>query len=120
MGPTALVGPAFPGHNECLLPTSRIPSDDTPLSIHRAPSVPRPLALAGVAIAAAVLAASCAGSGFEFASSADGQAYFRVPSTWHLYPTAQMLRAQQLRSPGAGSEFKWIVGYDSSPHPSIE
>ncbi len=76
-----------------------------------------------VPIAAAMagaLLASCAGSGFEFASSADGQAYFRVPADWHVYGTAAMLRAQGLHSPGAESEIKWMVGYDSAAHPSIQ
>lgn len=90
------------------------------MAIHRTPAVHRAAALAAAAIGSALLASSCAGSGFTFASSADGQAYFRVPSGWHLFTTQEMLRAQQLRSPGAGSEFKWVVGYDSSPRPSIE
>jgi hypothetical protein len=70
--------------------------------------------------ATAALLGSCAGSGFEFAASADSQAYFRVPSDWHQYGTQAMLRAQGLRSPGAASAIKWMVGYDSAPQPSID
>jgi hypothetical protein len=90
------------------------------LTIHRSPAISRSFSLAVLAIAGAVLASACAGSGFDFASSADGQAYFRVPSNWHVYTTQQMLRAQELHSPGAASEIKWVVGYDASPHPSIQ
>src|SRR5690242_15064484 len=77
------------------------------------------LALAALAVAVMLLGAACAGSGFAFASSADGQAYFRVPSNWHVFPTQEMLRAQQLQSPGAATEFKWMAGYDSANAPSI-
>ncbi len=74
--------------------------------------------LVASAAAASLLLGACAGAGFTFAQSADGQAFFRVPSSWTSYGTRAMLRARHLQSPGAGQEFGWMAGFDSDPHPS--
>jgi len=69
----------------------------------------------------AISAAACGGSGFEYVSSSDRKAFFKVPNNWEFYDKREILVANgQSLSPQTDQQFPWLIAFDSDPNPSIE
>src|SRR5919197_2702297 len=78
------------------------------------------LGVAALIVAGAILLSSCGGSGYLYVGSSDGRAYFKVPLNWKSYSRQDLLLASNLNdAPGSAAEYKWLIGYDSDPHPSV-
>jgi len=78
-------------------------------------------ALLGAFLTGAVLFSSCGGSGFIYVGTDTDRAYFKVPGNWTKFNKQQVLVAIGLDlSPDSQSRFRYLVGYDSDPNPSID
>jgi hypothetical protein len=78
------------------------------------------VSLAVGTLGCAVLLSSCAGSGYTYVQTKDGQAFFKVPVGWKGFSKEQILVASgQGLSPASDQAFSTLVGYDSDPRPSI-
>jgi hypothetical protein len=84
----------------------------------RGVGVPGRRTLAALAIAGALMlvATSCKSSGYTYVGSQGEHVFVRVPSAWHQYSPREMLEATGL----GGGNYKWMVGFDSDPTPSID
>jgi hypothetical protein len=72
-------------------------------------------------VGVAVLAAACAGTGFQFVSSSDRRAFFKVPVNWELYDKRDILVASgQSLSAESNRQLPWLIGFDADPNPSVE
>jgi hypothetical protein len=73
--------------------------------------------------AAAMVAAGCAGSGYQYVKNSDDHAYFKVPDDWKLYDEDAILErlGSDLteRELERARELSWRVGFDGSPKPSL-
>jgi hypothetical protein len=75
-------------------------------------------ALVGLAI---VLSACATGSGFQYVSSSDRKAYFKVPYNWKFYDKRDILVASgQSLSGETNRQVAWLIGFDADPAPSLE
>jgi hypothetical protein len=73
------------------------------------------------AVALSVLAAGCSRSGYEYVSSSNRNAYFKIPANWHFFDKRDLLVASgQSLSGATNQQFPWLIGYDSSPDPSVQ
>src|SRR5262245_13105218 len=73
------------------------------------------------AVAVSLMAGACSRSGYEYVSSSNRNAYFKIPASWHFYDKRDLLVASgQSLSGAANKQFPWLIGYDSSPDPSIQ
>lgn len=74
-------------------------------------------------LAAAVLVAGCADSGFHYVKSSEDKTYFKVPSSWSLFDEETII--SQVGADLTETERQtvldetWRVGFDSSPKPSL-
>ena len=88
-------------------------------SIMHARRHPKVRALA-IAIGVGLIAAACGGTNYVYVKNPENNAFFRVPVGWTYYNKQKLLVASGLEdSPQAKSSFKWLVGYDSDPDPSV-
>jgi hypothetical protein len=75
-------------------------------------------ALVGLAIA---LSACSTGSGFQYVSSSDRKAFFKVPHNWKFYDKRDILVASgQSLSGETNRQVAWLIGFDSDPSPSLD
>ena len=73
------------------------------------------MVLAGVAVAAGLVLASCGGSGYEYVSNSDAGLYFRVPDSWSVLDVDP---ADTGRPAASGDPVDaWIRLLDRSPSP---
>jgi hypothetical protein len=72
-------------------------------------------------VAAAVLLAGCAGSGFTYVQSSANRTYFKVPDDWQVYDKDQVLGLDRRPSqPQADPGLKYLAVFDADPKPSLE
>ena len=80
----------------------------------------RPLPRLAVVVCLAAFAASaCAGGGYHYVKSSEGQSYFRIPDRWQLFDHDQLLAADASLSPDEADYLKsisWEVLFDGRPH----
>jgi hypothetical protein len=77
--------------------------------------------VAATAAALAVLLTACSNSGYVYVSSTNRNAYFKIPASWTFYDKRDLLVASgQSLSSATDRQFPWLIGYDSSPDPSIQ
>jgi hypothetical protein len=73
------------------------------------------------AVTVSLLAGACSRSGYEYVSSSNRNAYFKIPANWHFYDKRDLLVASGQSLSGATTQQPpWLIGYDSSPDPSIQ
>lgn len=74
--------------------------------------------------AAALLATSCAGSGFRYVKDSSSTAIFKIPSGWEVFEEEQILTSADIvASPQAKEAFAaatWMVAFDADPSPSLD
>jgi hypothetical protein len=76
-----------------------------------------------LAVAAPVVLAACAGTGYHYVKSSEDQTYFKVPESWKLYDEESVLDALK----GALSKDEiaerrdttWTTVFDGDPDPSL-
>ncbi len=73
-------------------------------------------------VAAVLFLSSCsAASGFQYVSSSDRRAYFKVPYNWTFYDKRDILVASgQSLSAISNQQIAWLIGFDSDPDPSLD
>jgi hypothetical protein len=82
----------------------------------------RPVA-AALFLAAPLLLAACAGTGYHYVKSSENHTYFKVPDNWKLYDQDTVLDA--LKSTLSKDEIQqtrdtsWTTIFDASPQPSL-
>src|SRR5438093_1380543 len=83
----------------------------------------RPVA-AALLLAAPLLLAACAGSGYHYVKSSENHTYFKVPDNWKLYDQDTVLDA--LKSTLSKDEIEqtrdtsWTTIFDANPDPSLQ
>lgn len=68
-----------------------------------------------VALAVAVLAAACSGSGYQYVSNRDAGTWFKVPDDWELFEVTAEGRPDAVAPSRA-----WQVIFDAAPSPSMD
>jgi len=86
---------------------------------------PRLGALSGapvIALLVALLAAACAGTGYNYVKNSDDRTYFKVPDDWRLFDEDEVLEAAHLspREEAATRDLSWQVQFDAHPRPSLK
>jgi hypothetical protein len=77
----------------------------------------------GVFLAASVLLAACAGTGYHYVKNSGDNTYFKVPDTWKLYDQEAVLNA--LKGALSKDEIQqrrdttWTTVFDASPAPTL-
>jgi len=72
-------------------------------------------------VALSLVLGACSRSSYEYVSSSDRNAYFKIPADWKFYDKRELLVASgQSLSGAANTQFPWLIGYDSSPDPSVK
>jgi hypothetical protein len=91
------------------------------MAVDAAPGRHALLALVGALILMGVVASACSRSTFEYVSSSDRKAYFKVPADWGFFDKRDILVASgQSLSEESNRQLKWMIGFDASPDPSVE
>lgn len=76
-----------------------------------------------VGLAALVLVAGCAGSGFHYVKSSSDKTYFKVPKDWTLYDENAVIDriGSQLTKSERQTELdqNWRVAFDAAPKPTL-
>jgi hypothetical protein len=82
----------------------------------------RRVRVAALGLVALTLAlGACSRSSYEYVSSSDRKAYFKIPANWEFYDKRDLLVASgQSLSTATNDQFPWLIGYDSSPDPSVK
>lgn len=81
----------------------------------------RSVVLPAALVAVAVALSACSDSGFQFVSSSDRKAFFKVPSDWRFFDKREMLVASgQSLSAETNRQLGWLIGFDADPNPAIE
>ncbi len=76
--------------------------------------------LIGALAAGAILLAACGGASFNFTSSSDDKAFFKVPKQWREYNRLDILEAAgQSESAATERAIPWLVAFDADPEPSV-
>jgi hypothetical protein len=74
--------------------------------------------------AVALLAASCAGSGYRYVKDSSSTAIFKLPQAWRVFDEDQILTSTDIvASPQAKEAFAaatWMVAFDADPSPSLD
>jgi hypothetical protein len=71
-------------------------------------------------VAAGLLLGACGGNQFNYVGTSSEGAYFKVPSEWTKYNKQELMVATGLdQSPEADQAFRWLIGFDADPKPSI-
>jgi hypothetical protein len=74
--------------------------------------------------AIALLAGSCAGSGFRYVKDSSDTAIFKLPSAWQVFEEDQILTSAEIvASPQAKQAFAaatWMVAFDAAAAPSLD
>ena len=92
----------------------------SPLTMQHFPRLRAASTLAAV-IAASLLLGACGKSGYVYIADSSGRTYFRVPQGWTKYTKQQMLQASNLDESQSSDEgFRFLVGFDSDPKPSLD
>jgi hypothetical protein len=77
-------------------------------------------ALIGVFVALGVFAGACSTSGFQYVSSSDRKAYFKVPSDWKFFDKRDILVASgQSLSAESNRQLSWLIAFDADPQPDL-
>lgn len=77
-------------------------------------------ALVALGVSVTVVAAACGSSGFQYVSSSDQRAFFKIPANWKFFDKRNLLVASgQSLSGETNRQFPWLIGYDSSPSPEV-
>jgi hypothetical protein len=76
---------------------------------------------AGLTLAASVLFAACAGSGYTYVKSSSNNTYFKVPKDWKLYGQDDVLdRSQRPREDADATGLRYLAVFDADPAPSLD
>src|SRR5262245_48363687 len=85
------------------------------------PPVQRVRVAALALVALSLILGACSRSGYEYVSSTDRNAYFKIPGNWKFFDKRDLLVASgQSLSTATNQQFPWLIGYDSSPDPSVK
>lgn len=83
----------------------------------------RRIATTAAVLAAVVLVAGCADSGFNYVKSSKDKTYFKVPDRWTLFDEQQLLEGlgDELTEAEREAELEqsWRVVFDAAPRPSL-
>jgi len=86
----------------------------------RGPRATRLVLGASLTVVLSLVMSSCGGADYVFAGSQPDHVFFRVPSSWALYDTQQILTAERANGTAAAARFRWIAAYDADPNPDID
>jgi len=97
------------------------PSHNGSMSPLRSRRPIRPVrSITALALALGFLLSACGGNEFTYVGSLAERTYFKVPTGWTQYNRQQLLVATGLsESPQADQAFRWMIGFDADPDPSI-
>ncbi len=75
-------------------------------------------------VAAPLVLAACAGTGYHYVKSSEDKTYFKVPENWHLYDEESVLGALEgdlsKDEIEARRDTTWMSVFDADPDPSLD